>query len=130
VRRRPGGKVEEAKGAALKILSSRSHSRKELRAKLEERGHAPEAIAAALDRLEAVGLQSDAEFAEVFARSKWRQTKWGPSRIKAVGCDRPIVAHPRTVHRRRLAALTSAQRTTLLLTPARSARLLRAPRRS
>ena len=29
-------------------------------------------------------LQSDAEFAEVFARSKWRQSKWAPSRIRTV----------------------------------------------
>ena len=29
-------------------------------------------------------LQSDAEFAEVFARSKWRQSKWAPSRIRMV----------------------------------------------
>lgn len=38
----------------------------------------------ALDRLAAVGLQSDAEFAETFARSKWRQSKWGPRRIEGV----------------------------------------------
>lgn len=76
--------MEEAKAAALRLLSSRSHSRKELKAKLLERGHALDAARAALDRLAAVGLQSDAEFAEVFARSKWRQTKWGPSRIRTV----------------------------------------------
>ena len=29
-----------------------------------------------------VGLQSDAEFADVFARSKWRQVKWAPMKIK------------------------------------------------
>jgi hypothetical protein len=29
-------------------------------------------------------LQSDAEFAEVFARSKWRQSKWGSRRIESV----------------------------------------------
>ena len=28
------------------------------------------------------GLQSDADFAEVFARSKWRQSRWAPSRIR------------------------------------------------
>ena len=39
---------------------------------------------AALDRLAEVGLQSDAEFAETFARSKWRQSKWGPRRIQQV----------------------------------------------
>ena len=28
------------------------------------------------------GLQSNADFAEVFARSKWRQSRWAPSRIR------------------------------------------------
>lgn len=28
--------------------------------------------------------QSDAEFADTFARSKWRQSKWGPRRIELV----------------------------------------------
>lgn len=76
--------MEGAKAYALKLLSSRSHSRKELTAKMLEREHLEDAIDGALDRLEEVELQSDAEFAEVFARSKWRQAKWGPSRIKAV----------------------------------------------
>ena len=32
----------------------------------------------------AQGLQSDREFAAVFARSKWRQSRWAPSRIRIV----------------------------------------------
>lgn len=74
--------VERAKGAALRLLSQRSHSRKELITKLEEREHPHDAISSALDRLSEVGLQSDAEFADVFARSKWRQVKWAPAKIK------------------------------------------------
>ncbi|KAI7845799.1 hypothetical protein COHA_000711 [Chlorella ohadii] len=73
--------LESAKQAALKMLSSRAHSRKELKTKLLERGHELHDVRDALDRLEAVGLQSDAEFAETFARSKWRQSKWGARRI-------------------------------------------------
>ena len=76
--------VERTKAAALRLLSRRSHSRKELTTKLEERKYPVEAITVALDRLGAVGLQSDEEFAEAFARSKWRQTKWSPSKIKMV----------------------------------------------
>lgn len=30
------------------------------------------------------GLQSDAEFVTIFARSKWRQSRWAPSRIRIV----------------------------------------------
>ena len=77
--------LEDAKAHALRLLSLRSHSRKELVNKLTERGHSPNAVTAALDRLEEVGLQSDQEFAEAFVRSKWRQSKWGPSRLKSVG---------------------------------------------
>lgn len=73
--------AEGAKAAALRLLGGRPHARKELEAKLAERGHGRAAAAAALDRLGEAGLQSDAEFAEVFARSKWRQARWGPSRI-------------------------------------------------
>ncbi|KAL4422737.1 hypothetical protein ABPG75_008934 [Micractinium tetrahymenae] len=73
---------EEAKSAALKLLASRPHSRKELKAKLRERGFELHDVRGALDRLAAVGLQSDAEFADTFARSKWRQSKWGPRRIE------------------------------------------------
>ena len=76
--------MERAKSSALKLLSQRSHSRKELITKLEEREHQFDAVARALDRLSEVGLQSDQEFAEVFTRSKWRQAKWAPSKIKSV----------------------------------------------
>ena len=34
--------------------------------------------------LQEVGLQSDADFAEVFARSKWRQSKWGAHKLRTV----------------------------------------------
>lgn len=73
--------VSDAKDGALRLLSQRSHSRKELVDKLNEKGYHPEAVAHALDRLSTIGLQSDTEFAEVFARSKWRQSKWAASRI-------------------------------------------------
>lgn len=81
--------MERAKASALKLLSQRSHSRKELIAKLEERNHPFDAVSKALDRLSEVGLQSDGEFAEVFARSKWRQAKWAPSKIKSVSLNSP-----------------------------------------
>lgn len=29
-------------------------------------------------------VQSDADYAEVYARSKWRQSRWAPSRIQQV----------------------------------------------
>ena len=56
----------------------------QLKSKLLERGHELQDVRALLDRLAAVGLQSDTEFAETFARSKWRQSKWGARRIEMV----------------------------------------------
>lgn len=76
--------MERIKASALRMLGRRSHSRKELRKKLEERGYDHTDISNALDRLEEVGLQNDKEFAMIFARSKWRQSKWGPSKIRTV----------------------------------------------
>ena len=45
---------EEVKAAALKLLSMRSHSRKELKLKLLDKGFAPDLTRAALDRLREV----------------------------------------------------------------------------
>ncbi|KAI8103024.1 hypothetical protein M9434_005812 [Picochlorum sp. BPE23] len=74
-------KVERAKASALRMIGRRSHSRDELRRKLQEREYEEEVICCVLDRLEEVGLQSDAEHAVIFARSKWRQSRWSPRKI-------------------------------------------------
>ena len=73
--------VERAKASALRMVGRRSHSRDELRRKLQEREYPDGVIQSVLDRLEEVGLQSDAEHAVIFARSKWRQSRWSPRRI-------------------------------------------------
>lgn len=70
----------------------RSHSRKELKTKLLEREHALDAVNSVIHELEKAGLQDDGQFAEQFARSKWRQVKWGPSRIRSVS-RRYIITH-------------------------------------
>lgn len=66
------------------MLSRRSHSKRELKKKLEERGYDHAPVEHVLTRLEQVGLQSDQEFALVFARGKWRQSQWGPGKIRKV----------------------------------------------
>eukprot|EP00891_Asterochloris_glomerata_P009741 jgi/Astpho2/9741/Aster-03719 len=73
---------ERAKNSAAGHLARRPHSRQELEHKLHEKGHDAKAVQQALERLAELGLQSDADFAEVFARSKWRQSRWAPSRIR------------------------------------------------
>jgi len=75
---------ERAKASALRLLSRRSHSRKELSRRLVEKGFEEDDIEDVIDELERIGLQSDEEFASMFARSKWRQSTWGPQRISMV----------------------------------------------
>ncbi|MCZ4306199.1 recombination regulator RecX [Zoogloeaceae bacterium G21618-S1] len=69
---------ESLKTRALRLLSQREHSRAELTRKLAPHG-TPEEIAALLERLEDVDLQSDARFAESYVRS--RQARYGSRRI-------------------------------------------------
>lgn len=71
-----------ARAQALRLLARREHSRVELATKLAARGHAPEEVAAALDSLARDGLQSDARYAEAYARSR-AERGYGPLRIRA-----------------------------------------------
>lgn len=73
---------EAAKNSAAGSLSLRPHSRKELEVKLKDKGYSEGAILKALDRLKDLELQSNADYAEVYTRSKWRQSRWAPSRIQ------------------------------------------------
>lgn len=73
---------EAARARALRLLARREHSRAELAAKLAARGHGRAAVAAALEALAAAGLQSDARFAEAYARSRIERG-YGPLRIRA-----------------------------------------------
>jgi regulatory protein len=67
----PGlGQVERAREAALRLLDRSRKTRRDLERRLGEKAFAPEAIAAALDRLAAVGLVDDVEYARAYARSK------------------------------------------------------------
>lgn len=75
-------RLSKAKGAVLRYIGRRSHSRKELEKKMLDRGHETDVIQEALDRMQEIGLQDDAEYAAIFARSKWRQSKWSPRKIQ------------------------------------------------
>lgn len=74
-------RLSRAKGAALGYIGRRSHSRKELEKKMMDRGHEADVIQESLDRMQDLGLQDDGEYALIFARSKWRQSKWSPRKI-------------------------------------------------
>ena len=62
--------IEKAREAALRMLDRSRRTRRELERRLGEQGHAPEAAAAALDRLARVGVVDDVEYARAFARAK------------------------------------------------------------
>nr|WP_067288388.1 regulatory protein RecX [Marinobacterium profundum] len=70
----------EVKGAAVRLLARREHSRMELEQKIGPRVE-PELLAQALDALEADGYLSDARFAAVYLRSK-AALGFGPMRIR------------------------------------------------
>ena len=67
---------------ALRLLGRREHGRTELEAKLLAKGHGEEAVAAALNRLQERGLQSDRRFAAALVRRRI-QRGYGPDFIRA-----------------------------------------------
>ncbi|MFE7801962.1 recombination regulator RecX [Nocardia sp. NPDC057440] len=66
----PGGTVEQAKDASLRLLAVRARSRAELAQRLAAKGFTPEVTEAALDRLAEVGLINDAAFAEEWVHAR------------------------------------------------------------
>lgn len=73
--------VEGAFRAALRALERRAHGARELAFKLERKGHSAGAIAPAIDRLQALGLLDDAEFARLYVEAKVARGR-GPSRLR------------------------------------------------
>ncbi|MGW0020337.1 recombination regulator RecX [Rhodococcus sp. NPDC003382] len=74
-RRRPrpepgGGTEAQAKDVCLRLLTDRARSRAELATKLAEKGFTAEITERTLDRLAAVGLVDDADFAQQWVRSR------------------------------------------------------------
>jgi len=76
---------------AIGLLARRDHSRAELLRKLTVRGFAVADAEALLDRLEAQRLQSDARFAECYARMR-SDRGYGPQRIRAELRERGVAA--------------------------------------
>jgi len=72
--------IEAACRAALRTLTRRAHARLELGRKLTKKQHPPEAVEAALQRLEARGLIDDRRFAEQYATVRAARGQ-GPARL-------------------------------------------------
>jgi regulatory protein len=85
--------LEAAHRAALRALARRAHARFDLRRRLLQRQHPPNAVDGALDRLSAVGLLDDERFALDYAAAKARRGR-GPARLvrdlQSQGVDRQV----------------------------------------
>lgn len=68
---------------ALQLLATRAHFRRELEAKLAQRGYPAEEIAAALDRLTEQKYLDDRATARVFVESRQERTSEGRARLRS-----------------------------------------------
>lgn len=94
---------EGALRAALRLLERRAHGRQELERKLGRKGHGDGAVAAALSRLDRLGLLDDVAFAEAYVAGRAARGR-GPDRLRRdlreLGvADRVIEGALRTIER-------------------------------
>jgi SOS response regulatory protein OraA/RecX len=84
----PGRKLTDkdptttAKNYVISLLARGPQTEFNLRTKLTGKNVTQEIIDEIIEDLQRCGLQSDAEYAEIFARSRWTDNTWGPKRIK------------------------------------------------
>lgn len=83
---------DEAFERALEALGRKERTAGELEAWLGERGFEPEQIAAAIDRLTAIGELDDARFARRYAEDKRELRGWGPERIREALAARGVAS--------------------------------------
>src|SRR6202046_1664330 len=76
---------EQARALCLRLLTGRSRTRAELSGQLAKRGYPDDVSARVLDRLAAVGLVDDADFAEQWVHSRLANAGKGK---RAVGAER------------------------------------------
>ena len=65
----------------MSLLSYRIRTAAELHGRLADKGFSEAEADAIVRELQEAGLQSDADFAAAFVRSKWRASQWSPRRI-------------------------------------------------
>ncbi len=80
---------KDCQAAAIRLLSRREHSKKELRRKLLERDFDSLTVDNTLISLKNENLQSDDRFAECYIRSKWNKGI-GPVRLRRELCEHGI----------------------------------------
>lgn len=72
---------EGAFRAAMRALEHRAHGERELGLKLERKGHTPEAVEAALQRLQLLGLLDDVAFVRQYVQARAAKGR-GPVRLR------------------------------------------------
>jgi regulatory protein len=89
----PCGELPAARETALRLLERTRRTRADLERRLKDRGFAPAVIEDVLDRLAAVGLVDDAEYARAWLAGRWgrRPSGWrrleGELRAKGISAD-------------------------------------------
>ncbi|KAL2621591.1 hypothetical protein R1flu_001796 [Riccia fluitans] len=73
---------QAAKDYCISLLALAPQPEAKLRAKMTKKNFPSDIVDAVMADLQNCGLQSDQEYAEIFARSRWNGNAWGPSRIK------------------------------------------------
>jgi regulatory protein len=87
---------EQARALCLRLLTGRSRTRAELSGQLAKRGYPDDVSAAVLDRLAAVGLVDDRDYAEQWVQS--RRARAGKSRralaaeLRTKGVDNEVIS--------------------------------------
>ncbi|HEX7336788.1 MAG TPA: regulatory protein RecX [Gemmatimonadales bacterium] len=86
--------IEAAFRTALRSLELRAFARNDLGRRLRRKGHPPDAVLAALERVAGLGLLDDASFARSYIQSRSARGR-GPSRLVgdllAMGVERSII---------------------------------------
>ena len=85
---------EQARALCLRLLTARSHTRAELFGQLSKRGYPDDVSARVLDRLAAVGLVDDTEFAEQWQsrRANTRKSKHAlAAELRTKGVDNDVI---------------------------------------
>jgi regulatory protein len=74
---------EAAREAALRLLERTRRTRSDLTRRLGEKGYAPEVVAAVIERLAAVNLVNDLEYARAYLSERWGRRAAGWRRLEA-----------------------------------------------
>lgn len=86
--------IEAAFRTALRSLELRAFARNDLGRRLRRKGHPPDAVRAALERVAGLGLLDDAAFARSYIQTRSARGR-GPSRLVgdllAMGVERPVI---------------------------------------